>query len=139
MPRNRIVQPDTPAVTITPDMCQPAPPPAIAHEIINEDRVARFKSEFGADIFAEIIGCFEEEMRDALKALRATMTANDTEEARKLVHLIEGCASNVGGDAIAGLCDQYRQEMRRTGQPGDPAAFENLFEDTCKQLRAACA
>jgi HPt (histidine-containing phosphotransfer) domain-containing protein len=112
----------------------------IAHDpIIDHDRVTEMVEDFGADVFAEIVSSFAEEVTTALQALNTALTAKDIEEIRKLLHLIEGCASNVGAIGLCALCDEIRTQVTAGNTPTAQDPFSALHAETCRILKQHAA
>lgn len=69
--------------------------------MIDWARIRELQSEIGADDFLDIVDVFMEEVETAVATLPK---ADKGEGLEALLHLIKGCALNLGFDALGQLC-----------------------------------
>ncbi len=80
--------------------------------MINWERVAELREDFGAEGFEEMIEVFLDEVTTGLQRLGAAATPDAM---RAEFHFLKGAALNMGFDEIAGLCAQG-EELSEAGQ-----------------------
>lgn len=93
-------------------------------------------TEFGGVAFIEIFECFCDDIESALISLREGYVSKNREEIRKLLHLINGCASNLGIVGLVDLCEQTRQQIASGSELDNRRAdeFMNLYSVVRQQL-----
>ncbi len=136
-----------PIVDMLPDIEPAEPEPGTADtcqddvpgDILDHDRVDSMLEEFGSEAFLEIVESFELETREALQQIALVIGHGDTEELRKLIHLVEGCASNVGALHLAELCRSCRDRIKAGAEPDRPEAFNRAFAASQSALQKRCA
>jgi HPt (histidine-containing phosphotransfer) domain-containing protein len=69
--------------------------------MIDWTRVRELQAEIGAEDFGEIVDVFMEEVETAIASLPASDKGSELEE---LMHLIKGCAWNLGFHNLGELC-----------------------------------
>ncbi|MEJ7849046.1 MAG: PAS domain S-box protein [Pyrinomonadaceae bacterium] len=85
------------------------------------------------DFVTEIIDLFLEDAALQLNQLRAALAANDSEERKRLAHLIKGSSANVGAEEMARLLDDI--EHREINVADGRTAYEKL-ENEFKRVKA---
>lgn len=80
--------------------------------MINWERVAELREDFGEDGFEDVIEVFLEEVETGLRRLAA---AGSPEELRAEFHFLKGAAMNMGLDEIAQLCTKG-EALSESGQ-----------------------
>ena len=109
--------------------------------LIDSSRIDEMIDDFGEEEFCEIVAAFLEDMEAALAQLSIVLAADDTEEIGKLLHLVKGCAANLGIVALVELCETTKAGMQKG--PGDSASiissFRSLHNAAADILRQQCA
>ena len=84
--------------------------------MIDEQRLQELEDDFGAEDLAEIIDVFLQEVADGVDALGGMLSDTPHEERKAQLHLLKGCARNLGATALGDLCERYEQ-AEVTGAP----------------------
>ena len=113
-------------------------PPRTREPVVDTARVSEMVKDLGSEVCNEIIESFESEIENALQALTTALASKDTENIRKLLHLIQGCAANVGAVGLCQMCNAIRKEISDGRHPsGD--GFAALHTETCNRLKQQLA
>lgn len=99
-------------------------------EMMDVARLKEMADDFGEEVLLEIITEFYNDVEEALQALSAAASVNDAEEVKKVLHLIKGCASNLGITALVELCHKMKHQIETEHGNGmlDTGQFEEVFE-----------
>lgn len=92
-----------------------------------------------AELAAELVGVFLEDLPRQLEALRSSLTAGDLAAAERQAHSVKGASANVGGEALRAAAFA----IEKAGKAGDLEAMNALlpalqkaFEDLKTELEA---
>jgi signal transduction histidine kinase/DNA-binding response OmpR family regulator/HPt (histidine-containing phosphotransfer) domain-containing protein len=110
----------------------------VVENMLDVVRLQEMFDDFGEEIFLEIVMEFYKDVEEALRALSNAASINDTEEVKKVLHLIRGCASNLGITTLVDLCHKMKRELEMDAGDGmlDIAPFDAAFKDIRRQLEA---
>ena len=86
-------------------------PPA---SVVDEIRIAELINDLGLETFCQISDQFTRDMDDALETLAACVTSSNSGQIRVTLHLIRGCAANLGAARIVQICDQMHWSLDGT-------------------------
>jgi two-component system, sensor histidine kinase and response regulator len=75
---------------------------------LNFDRLETLATDIGTDDLAEIVSEFILECERAIVELSDTLSDKDDQRMREILHLIRGCAANLGVDSLVSLTEQAR-------------------------------
>ena len=105
-------------------------------DLLNRNRLEEMITDFGADVFSEILTEFYKDVENALALLKTAASNNDAGEVKKVLHLIKGCASNLGATGLVTLCENMKQDIGENSntQIIGIEAFGPVFENTKKQI-----
>ncbi len=99
--------------------------------MIDWDRVAALKEDFGEEDFDELVGVFLEEVEGAITGLQDLSGTDD--RVKNQMHFLKGCASNVGFRDLAELAASIEDGG---GFDGMAQSVRNVFEQSRAQLLA---
>lgn len=93
----------------------------------------------GVEAIAEIVGEFSQQCRHAIENIAAA--TSDDRAVRDLLHLIKGCASNVGADRLVVLADEARGNISQgmAINSSDMALFTDALGAASAKLQQALA
>ncbi len=109
----------------------PQPEPAIESERLHE-----LAEDFGVEVLQEIVSEFYQDVDEALVTLSSAVGVGNAEEVRNVLHLIKGCASNLGATALVELCETAKHDLLENKPGGFPdlSRFRNTFQNVKKQM-----
>ena len=76
--------------------------------VLDQNRVSEMLDDFGAELFAELLETFKGELTETLNELVALGGDASLEQVRPLLHLIQGCAANLGAVSLGQLSSDLR-------------------------------
>ena len=97
--------------------------------MIDWDRVAALKEDFGEEDFDELVGVFLEEVEGAINGLHDVQPSQ--EGVRNQMHFLKGCAANVGFRDLAELAASIENGG---GFDGMAQSVRNVFEQSRARL-----
>ncbi|MEM7428889.1 MAG: Hpt domain-containing protein [Pseudomonadota bacterium] len=110
-------------------------PAPVAGGPLDEDRVALMLKDFGAELFGELLKTFKGELDEALAQLGVAIEQATGSQVRPLLHLIQGCAANLGAAELSGHCEQ----LRASGEAVDMANIRRIADTALEALEARLA
>lgn len=98
--------------------------------MIDQERLAELRRDFGDDDLGEIIESFLEETGEAMDALAEMRATADPDRLSAQFHLLKGCTRNIGAAQFADICERFEN---------DPAAFDDAdHADLKAEFAAVC-
>ena len=97
------------------------------------DSLRQLTPEGEADVLAEILQLFLDEVPKKIRALQEAVTAGDSEEAARLAHSLKGSSGNIGADSMMDVCRRIDDLARA----GDLAAVTPLLPSLTSEYHRA--
>ena len=106
------------------------------NDLLDRNRLEELIEDFDSDMFAEILTEFYRDVENALTLLKDAANINDVSEVKKVLHLIKGCASNLGATGLVTLCQQMKLKLDGNSemQISDIEKFDLVFENIRQQI-----
>ena len=101
-------------------------------DLLDHGRLKEMIEDFGSDVFQEILVEFYKDVENALTLLTSAVNTGEPDEVKKILHLIKGCASNLGATGLVDLCEQMKLDIEQNLESSNTGVgkFDEVFAET---------
>ncbi len=109
---------------------------ASAAKLYNRERISEIMTDLGPEAFGEIVVEFANDVDKAIASLQNAVGSGDDVEVHRVLHLVKGCASNLGITSLVDLCERGRRTLGEGGgvERVDAEEFRTVFADVKAHL-----
>ncbi len=107
------------------------------HDSLLDDEVmARMRQDFAPEQREQLLAMFEEQLAARLPELNAAGARRDSEELRRLLHLLKGGSVTIGARAFSEACRELEGQAGDGQAPAEISRLRELAQETIAALRA---